>query len=449
MEPVVTPAPVYGSSARDLPDRWIGIERPYRREDVRRLAGSVRIEQTLAERGARRFWSLLQSEPFLPALGAMSGTQAVQMVQAGLQAIYVSGWQVAADANTAGQTYPEMSLYPVDSVPHLVRRINNAFRREDEKQTALGETGLDWYAPIIADAEAGFGGVLNVFELTRSLIEAGAAAIHLEDQLSSVKKCGHLGGKVLVPAREFNQKLWAARLAADVLDVPMVLVARTDALSAALITSDIDPRDQPFLTGKRTPEGFYAFKGGIDAAIARGLACAPYADLLWFESSRPDLDEASHFAQEIHARHPGKRLAYNCSPSFNWRRHLSARAIDRFQSDLGDMGYRFLFVTLAAYHATNLALFQLAQGYSARGMAAYSELQDREFEAEPQGYRAVKHQGFVGTAYFDDVAEVLSGGLISTLAMAGSTETSQFTRASLKERSLPAVTTRARGRRAA
>ncbi|HEV2166182.1 MAG TPA: isocitrate lyase [Thermoplasmata archaeon] len=436
-------------SVWDLPDRWAGIERPYRRGDVRRLAGSLRIEQTLAARGARRFWELLRAEPFVPALGALSGSQAVQMVQAGLQAIYVSGWQVAADANTAGETYPDQSLYPVNSVPDLVHRINRAFRREDEKQTALGETGLDWYAPIVADAEAGFGGVLNVFELTKALIEAGAAAIHLEDQLSSVKKCGHLGGKVLVPAREFNQKLWAARLAADVLDVPTVLIARTDALSAALITSDIDPRDQPFLTGKRTPEGFYEMRGGIDAAIARGLSSAPYADLLWFESSRPDLDEARRFAEEVRRRYPGKLFAYNCSPSFNWRRNLSPGALERFQSDLAEIGYRFQFVTLAAFHATNLALFRLAQGYSLRGMSAYSELQEREFESEPEGYRAVKHQSFVGTAYFDDVAQVLSGGMVSTLAMAGSTEASQFERAQAKDRRTPTVPGRARGRRTA
>jgi isocitrate lyase len=357
----------------------------------------------------------------------MTGTQAVQMVAAGLQAIYASGWQVAADANGAAQTYPDQSLYPADSMPALVRRINNAFRREDEKQHARGKDDVYWYAPIVADAEAGFGGVLNAFELTKALIEAGTAAIHIEDQLASAKKCGHMGGKVLVPVREFNQKLWAARLAADVLGVPTVLIARTDALSAKLLTSDIDPRDRPFMTGNRTPEGYYEVTGGLDMVIARGIAYAPYADLLWFETSSPDIDEAERFAREVHAKYPGKLLAYNCSPSFNWRKKLSREEIASFQSSIAEMGYRFQFVTLAGFHAVNLTMFQLAKGYAQSGMTAYTELQETEFQAEREGYSAVKHQSFVGTGYFDDVAQVLSGGLTSTLALEGSTEAEQFT----------------------
>ncbi len=407
-------------------ERWKGIVRPYRAEDVERLRGSVPIEYTIATLGAQRLWRLLQSEPYLPTLGAMSGTQAVQMVAAGLPAIYASGWQVAADANDAAQTYPDQSLYPADSMPHLVRRINNAFRREDEKQHALGKGDVYWYAPIVADGEAGFGGNLNVFELTKALIDAGAAGLHLEDQLASVKKCGHMGGKVLVPAREFNQKLWAARLAADVAGVPTVVIARTDALSAKLLTSDIDPRDEPFLTGKRTPEGFFEITGGLDMAIARGLAYAPFADLLWFETAGPDLDEAERFAREIHRAFPGKLLAYNCSPSFNWRKKLSADVIAQFQSTIGEMGYKFQFVTLAGFHALNLSMFRLAKGYAQTGMSAYTDLQEDEFRAEEDGYAAVKHQSFVGTGYFDDVAQVLSGGLTSTLAMDGSTEKEQF-----------------------
>jgi isocitrate lyase len=409
-------------------ERWKGIVRPYRPEDVERLHGSVPIEYTLATLGAQRLWRLLHSEPYVPTLGAMTGTQAVQMVAAGLPAVYASGWQVAADANDAFQTYPDQSLYPADSMPHLVRRINQAFRREDEKQHAAGKDDTYWYAPIVADGEAGFGGNLNVFELTKSLIEAGAAGLHLEDQLASVKKCGHMGGKVLVPAREFNQKLWAARLAADVLGVPTVLIARTDALSAKLLTSDIDPRDEKFLTGKRTSEGFFEITGGLDQAIARGLAYAPYADLLWFETAGPDLDEAERFAREIHAEHPDKLLAYNCSPSFNWRKKLKPDVIAEFQSTIGEMGYKFQFVTLAGFHALNLSMFQLAKGYSQTGMAAYTDLQEEEFRAEEEGYSAVKHQSFVGTGYFDDVAQVLSGGLTSTLAMDGSTESEQFQR---------------------
>jgi len=424
-------------------DRWKGIVRPYSPEDVERLRGSITIEHTLATLGAQRLWRLLATEPYLPTLGAMTGTQAVQMVAAGLPAIYASGWQVAADANDAFQTYPDQSLYPADSMPHLVRRINQAFRREDEKQHALGKAEVYWFAPIVADGEAGFGGNLNVFELTKALVEAGTAGLHLEDQLASVKKCGHMGGKVLVPAREFNQKLWAARLAADVAGVPTVVVARTDALSAKLLTSDVDPRDAPFLTGKRTSEGFFEITGGLDQAISRAKAYAPYADLLWFETAGPDLDEAERFAREVRAEYPGKLLAYNCSPSFNWRKKLKPEAIAEFQSAIGEMGYKFQFVTLAGWHAVNLSMFRLAKGYSQTGMAAYSELQEEEFRAEEEGYAAVKHQSFVGTGYFDDVAQVLSGGLTSTLAMDGSTETEQFQSAARKP-SDPARTGRTR-----
>ncbi len=407
-------------------ERWKGIVRPYRPEDVERLRGSVPIEYTLATRGAERLWQLVTSGAYVPTLGAMTGTQAVQMVAAGLPAIYASGWQVAADANTASETYPDQSLYPADSMPTLVRRINHAFRREDEKQHAAGKGDVYWYAPILADAEAGFGGTLNVFELTKSLIDAGVAGLHIEDQLASVKKCGHMGGKVLVPAREFNQKLWAARLAADILNVPTVVLARTDALSAKLLTSDIDPRDAPFLTGKRTPEGFFEITGGLDMAIARGLAYAPYADLLWFETAGPDLEEAERFATEIHREFPGKLLAYNCSPSFNWRKKLPAETIAEFQSTISEMGYKFQFVTLAGFHALNLSMFRLARAYGRTGMVAYTELQEEEFRAEAEGYAAVKHQSFVGAGYFDDVAQVLSGGLTTTLAMDGSTEEDQF-----------------------
>ena len=425
-------------------DRWHGIVRPYRPEDVERLRGSVSIEHTLAQLGAQRLWRLLHSEPFVPALGAMTGTQAVQMVAAGLPAIYASGWQVAADANNADQTYPDQSLYPADSMPTLVRRLNNAFRREDEKQHASGKDSVYWYAPIIADAEAGFGGTLNVFEITKALIEAGTAGLHLEDQLASVKKCGHMGGKVLVPAREFNQKLWAARLAADIAGVPTLLVARTDAHSAKLLTSDIDPRDAPFLTEKRTSEGFFEISGGLDMAIARSLAYAPYADLLWFETSSPDLDEAERFAREVHLEHPEKLLAYNCSPSFNWRKKLAPDVIAEFQETIAKMGYKFQFVTLAGFHALNLSMFQLARGYAESGMAAYSELQEAEFRAEEEGYAAVKHQSFVGTGYFDDVAQVLSGGLTTTLAMEGSTEEEQFAPSQAKSAAATGKSGRAR-----
>jgi isocitrate lyase len=406
--------------------RWQGITRPYSAADVVRLRGSVQIEYTLAKLGAQRLWELMHTEPYVAALGALTGTQAVQMVQAGLKAIYLSGWQVAADANLAMQTYPDLSLYPVNSVPAVVKRINNAFRREDEKQHALGRNDIYWYAPIVADGEAGFGGVLHTFELTKALIEAGAAGVHYEDQLASAKKCGHLGGKVLVPTREFIQKLIAARFAADVMGVPTILIARTDALNATLLTNDIDPYDQPFLTGERTYEGFYVVRNGIEAAIARGLAYAPYADLLWFETSTPDLNEARQFAEAIHKQFPGKLLAYNCSPSFNWKKLLDADTIARFQQELGAMGYKFQFITLAGFHALNYISFQLARGYAETGMTAYADLQEAEFQAREQGFRAVEHQAFVGTAYFDAVQEAITGGQASTLAMHGSTEAEQF-----------------------
>lgn len=406
--------------------RWQGIQRPYSAADVIRLRGSVPMEYTLAKRGAQRLWELLHAEDYVAALGALTGTQAVQMVQAGLKAIYLSGWQVAADANLSYQTYPDLSLYPVNSVPAVVKRINNAFRREDEKQHAQGRNDVYWYAPIVADGEAGFGGVLHTFELTKALIEAGAAGVHYEDQLASAKKCGHLGGKVLVPTREFIQKLVAARFAADVMGVPTILIARTDALNATLLTSDIDPYDQPFLTGERTYEGFYAVRNGIEAAIARGLAYAPYADLLWFETSTPDLNEARQFAEAIHKQYPGKLLAYNCSPSFNWKKLLDADTIARFQRELGAMNYKFQFITLAGFHALNYITFQLARGYAQTGMTAYAELQEAEFKAREEGFRATEHQAFVGTAYFDLVQEAITGGQASTLAMHGSTEEEQF-----------------------
>ena len=406
--------------------RWQGITRPYSAADVVRLRGSVQIEYTLAKLGAQRLWELMHTEPYVAALGALTGTQAVQMVQAGLKAIYLSGWQVAADANLSMQTYPDLSLYPVNSVPAVVKRINNAFRREDEKQHAQGRNDIYWYAPIVADGEAGFGGVLHTFELTKALIEAGAAGVHYEDQLASAKKCGHLGGKVLVPTREFIQKLIAARFAADVMGVPTILIARTDALNATLLTSDIDPYDQPFLTGERTYEGFYVVRNGIEAAIARGLAYAPYADLLWFETSTPDLNEARQFAEAIHKQFPGKLLAYNCSPSFNWKKLLDADTIARFQRELGAMGYKFQFITLAGFHALNYISFQLARGYAETGMTAYADLQEAEFTAREQDFRAVEHQAFVGTAYFDAVQEAITGGQASTLAMHGSTEAEQF-----------------------
>ena len=407
--------------------RWRGIVRPYRAEDVQRLRGSVRIEHTLARMGAERLWHLLNTEPYVAALGALTGNQAVQQVQAGLKAIYLSGWQVAGDANLGGQMYPDQSLYPANSVPAVVRAINNALQRADQIHRTEGAGGLHWFAPIVADAEAGFGGPLNAFELMKGMIEAGAAAVHFEDQLSSAKKCGHLGGKVVVPISEFVQKLIAARLAADVMGIPTLLVARTDANSAGLLLSDIDPRDTPFLTGGRTTEGFFHFQGGIQAAIARGLAYAPYADMLWCETSEPNLDEARAFAGAIHARFPGKLLAYNCSPSFHWKKKLDDATIARFQRELGAMGYKFQFVTLAGFHALNLSMFSLAREYAGSGMAAYASLQEREFEtSRDHGYSAVRHQRFVGTGYFDAVQQVISGGHGSTAALAGSTENEQF-----------------------
>jgi len=408
-------------------ERWAGIIRPYRAEDVVRLRGSIGIERTLARIGAERLWSLLRAEDPVTALGALTGNQAIQQVHAGLASIYLSGWQVAADANDAGQMYPDQSLYPADSVPNVVRRVNNAFVREDEKRTAAGGSNVNWFAPIVADGEAGFGGPLNAFELTKALIEAGASAVHFEDQLASAKKCGHLGGKVLVSTGVFLQKLVAARIASDLCDVPTILIARTDANSAKLITTDVDPRDQPFIIdAERTTEGFHRFRGGIDASIARGLAYAPYADLLWCETSGPDLDEARTFADAIHARFPEKMLAYNCSSSFNWRKKLDRETIAQFQRELADMGYRFQFVTLAGFHALNLSMFKLARGYQQKGLTAYAELQDAESDAKAEGYRAFEHQTFVGTAYFDEIAQVITGGDASTLAMAGSTEKEQF-----------------------
>jgi len=405
-------------------DRWSGIERTYSAEDVVRLRGSVVEEHTLARRGAERLWQLIQSEP-VRALGALTGGQAVQMVRAGLQAIYLSGWQVAADANLAGATYPDQSLYPANSAPALVRRLNNALLRADQIDWAEGRNGTDWIVPILADAEAGFGGPLNAYELMRALIEAGAAGVHYEDQLASEKKCGHLGGKVLVPTQQFVRTLNAARLAADVCDVPSVLVARTDALSAALLTSDVDEYDRDFVTGERTAEGFYRVREGIDAAISRGLAYAPYADLVWFETSTPDLGEAREFAVAIHDRFPGKPLAYNCSPSFNWRAHLDDDEIASFQDTLGDWGYRFLFITLAGFHSLNAAMFELAHGYAGEQMPAYVRLQQREFELEELGYTATRHQHEVGAGYFDLVTRAVAPDS-ETLALRGSTEEAQF-----------------------
>jgi isocitrate lyase len=408
-------------------DRWEGIERVYTEEHVERLRGSVKVEHTLARLGAERLWQLLNDKPYVNALGALSGGQAVQMVKAGLEAIYLSGWQVAADANVAGQTYPDQSLYPSNSAPALVRRLNQALLRADQIEHAEGNSaGRHWLAPIVADAEAGFGGPLNAFELMRTMIEAGAAGVHFEDQLASEKKCGHLGGKVLVPTSQFIRTLSAARLAADVCDVPTILVARTDALSATLITSDVDERDREFLTGGRTPEGYFRVEGGIDSAIARGLAYAPYADLIWCETATPDLGEAREFADSIRSRFPGKLLAYNCSPSFNWKRQLDDEQIARFQHELGELGYAFQFITLAGFHALNQSMFELARGYRGRGMSAYVELQQREFELEEVGYTATRHQREVGAGWFDLVAEAVSGGESSTLALKGSTEEAQF-----------------------
>jgi len=406
--------------------RWRGIERTYSLGDVQRLQGSVVPEHTLARRGAEKLWDLLHTEPFVPALGALTGNQAVQQARAGLKAIYLSGWQVAADANLAGQMYPDQSLYPANSVPAVVKRINQALQRADQISHSEGGAGIDWFLPIVADAEAGFGGPLNVFELIKAMIEAGAAGVHLEDQLASEKKCGHMGGKVLVPTRTAIAHLTAGRLAADVSGVPTVIIARTDANAAALLTSDIDERDQKFLTGERTPEGFFRVRAGIEQAIARGLSYAPYVDMLWFETSTPDLVEAKKFAERMHADFPDKLLAYNCSPSFNWKAKLDRPTIAKFQRELGTMGFKFQFVTLAGFHALNYSMFKLAHGYRDRGMAAYSELQEAEFAAEADGYSATKHQREVGTGYFDDVARVIAGGESSTAALRGSTEEEQF-----------------------
>ncbi len=416
----------HGNGNGKLSGRWDGIERPYGRSDVERLRGSVHIEHSLARLGAERLWTLLHERPYVAALGALTGAQAVQMVKAGLDAIYLSGWQVAADANLAGETYPDQSLYPANSAPALVRRINGALVRADQIDSSEGRNGTHWLAPIVADAEAGFGGPLNAFELMKSFIAAGAAAVHFEDQLSSEKKCGHLGGKVLVPTSQFIRTLVSARLAADVLDVPTILVARTDALSATLLTSDVDERDHEFLTGERTPEGFFRVQPGIGAPIARALAYAPYADLIWCETSTPDLDEAAQFAEAVHAKYPGKLLAYNCSPSFNWKKHLDDKTIAAFQRELGELGYRFQFVTLAGFHAVCASMFDLARGYGKEGMSAYVRLQEQEFSLEEFGYTATRHQREVGAGYFDAVLEAVTGGESSTLALKGSTEEAQF-----------------------
>lgn len=406
--------------------RWNSVTRTYSAEDVLRLRGSVQIEYTLAKLGSQRLWELLHSEHHVKALGALTGNQAVQQVKAGLQAIYLSGWQVAADANLSGNMYPDQSLYPANSVPHVVKRINQALQRADQIHHSEGNHDINWYAPIVADAEAGFGGHLNVFELMKQMIESGAAGVHFEDQLSSEKKCGHMGGKVLIPTQTAVRNLISARLAADVLGVPTLIVARTDANGAFLLTSDVDPVDSEFITGERTAEGFYRIRGGIDSAIARGLSYAPYADLVWCETSEPNLDEARKFAEAIHEKFPGKLLAYNCSPSFNWRKKLDESTIETFQDQLGEMGYKFQFVTLAGFHALNHSMFELARNYRERGMAAYSELQQEEFASEAHGYTATKHQREVGTGYFDEVAQVISGGMSSTTALTGSTEEEQF-----------------------
>ncbi len=415
------------TSALNFDDpRWKGIERPYTADDVLRLRGSVTVEHTLARLGAERLWDLLHSEDYVNSLGALSGGQAVQQVRAGLKAIYMSGWQVAADANQAGQTYPDQSLYPSHSVPELVKRVNHALTRADQIERAEGKTSTHWFAPIVADAEAGFGGPLNAFELMKWMIEAGAAGVHYEDQLSSEKKCGHLGGKVLVPVQQFVKTLVSARLAADVCGVPTLVIARTDADSARLLTSDVDERDREFCTGERTPEGFFRIKGGLDQAISRGKIYAKYADLVWCETSTPDLADAKKFAEAIRSEHPGKMLAYNCSPSFNWRKNLDDATIAKFQRELGAMGYKFQFVTLAGFHQLNYGMFELARGYKEGGMSAYATLQDAEFASEVDGYTATRHQREVGTGYFDTVSTILSGGKSSTLAMEHSTETAQF-----------------------
>lgn len=406
--------------------RWEGIERPYTPADVLKLRGSVEIEYTLAKLGAKKLWHKLHTQDWIAGLGALTGNQAIQEVTAGLEAIYLSGWQVAADANLGGQMYPDQSLYPANSVPNVVKRINNALLRRDQIQSVNGEGNIDWLVPIVADAEAGFGGNLNAFELMKGMIEAGAAGVHFEDQLSSAKKCGHLGGKVLVPTREAIQKLVSARLAADVMGVPSLIVARTDADAANLLTSDIDPRDHKFLTGKRTEEGFYEVKNGMEQGIARGLAYAPYADLVWMETSHPDIGEAREFAQAMHEKYPGKLLAYNCSPSFNWASKLSEKQMLTFREELAALGYKFQFITLAGFHALNTSMFELSKAYKARGMAGYSALQQKEFALQADGFQAVKHQSFVGTTYFDYVQNTVQQGKSSTVAMAGSTETEQF-----------------------
>lgn len=409
--------------------RWQGIQRPYSAEDVIRLRPSIKVEHTLANTGAQKFWHALKNSPYMMALGAMNGSQAVQMVRAGLKSIYLSGWQVAADANNSKQTYPDQSLYPSNSVPELVKRLNNALMRADQIDVSEGVDQHDWYVPIMADAEAGFGGPVHAFELMKSMIEAGASGVHFEDQLASEKKCGHLGGKVLVPTSQFIRTLNGARLAADVLDVATIIVARTDALDATLLTSDIDPGDHEFLTGERTPEGYYYVKKGLQPVIARALAYAPYADVLWFESSKPDLNEAREFATAIHKKFPGKLLAYNCSPSFNWKQHLDEQTIAKFNEQLGEMGFKFQFITLAGWHATNLGAFQLSRAYSKEGMPAYVRLQEQEFSEESSGYTAVRHQREVGTGYFDKVLMAITAGQASTAALKGSTEEQQFTRA--------------------
>ena len=406
--------------------RWQGIKRTYAPEDVYRLRGTLQVQHTLASHGAARLWTLMAEEPYVAVLSALTGNQAVQEVKAGLKAIYISGWQVAADANCAMTMYPDQSLYPSDSVPNLICRIQNALRRADEIHHMNGDHTVDWYVPLVADAEAGFGGVLNAYELMKLMIAAGAAGVHFEDQLSSVKKCGHLGGKVLVPTNEFVAKLIAARLAADVCDVETILIARTDANSAGLLTTDIDEYDRRWCTGERSPEGFFVIRDGVEAAIARARAYAPYADMLWFETAKPDLAEAKQFAEAIHKEYPGKLLAYNCSPSFNWKRHLSESQLATFQRELGAMGYKFQFVTLSGFHALNHGMFTLAQDYRDRGMAAYADLQSREFAVEREGYEAVKHQEFVGVGYFDEITQIVHGGRSSTVALEGSTEKAQF-----------------------
>lgn len=412
----------------EMDKRWNGITRPYTAEDVIKLRGSIDIEHTLARRGAEKLWKQMNEEDYINALGALTGNQAVQQVKAGLKAIYLSGWQVAADANLSGHMYPDQSLYPANSVPSVVKRINQALQRADQITHSEGDNSIDWFVPIVADAEAGFGGQLNCFELMKGMIEAGAAGVHFEDQLSSEKKCGHLGGKVLLPTQTAVRNLIAARLAADVMGVPTVLVARTDANAADLITSDIDSNDAPFITGERTAEGFFRTKAGLDQAIARGLAYAPYADLIWCETSEPNIEEARRFAEAIHEKFPGKMLAYNCSPSFNWKKKLDQDTIAKFQQELGKMGYKFQFVTLAGFHALNHGMFELARGYKERGMAAYSELQQAEFDSEQYGYTATRHQREVGTGYFDQVSMVITGGTSSTTALKGSTEEEQFTK---------------------